>query len=124
MAEGIIDRGRGPEIAGTRITISDGSDYVEAGWRPARIAALLGPDSDQVAVISPQSRPRPPGRGLPRVSPPSRAMRPSSGGVSDVRPILRHYGYGDGRSPILACAARDGLGDVGLPRLPRHGTGA
>ena len=28
----IIDRGRGPEIAGTRITVFDVMDYLENGW--------------------------------------------------------------------------------------------
>ncbi|HVC93598.1 MAG TPA: DUF433 domain-containing protein [Pirellulales bacterium] len=37
----IIDRGRGPEIAGTRITVYDILDYVRAGWHHATIAATL-----------------------------------------------------------------------------------
>jgi uncharacterized protein (DUF433 family) len=37
----IIDRGRGPEIAGTRITIFDVMDYLKHGWHRDRIAALF-----------------------------------------------------------------------------------
>ena len=32
----IIDRGRGPEIAGTRITVYDVMDYLKHGWHRAR----------------------------------------------------------------------------------------
>jgi uncharacterized protein (DUF433 family) len=37
----IIDRGRGPEIAGTRITVYDVMDYLKHGWHRDRIAALF-----------------------------------------------------------------------------------
>lgn len=37
----IIDRGRGPEIAGTRITVYDVLDYVEGGWHSSAIATLF-----------------------------------------------------------------------------------
>jgi uncharacterized protein (DUF433 family) len=37
----IIDRGRGPEIKGTRITVYDVLDYLIAGWHYNRIAALF-----------------------------------------------------------------------------------
>jgi uncharacterized protein (DUF433 family) len=37
----IIDRGRGPEIAGTRITVFDVMDYLKAGWHRDRIANLF-----------------------------------------------------------------------------------
>ena len=37
----IIDRGRGPEIAGTRITVDDVMDYLKHGWHRDRIAALF-----------------------------------------------------------------------------------
>jgi uncharacterized protein (DUF433 family) len=37
----IIDRGRGPEIAGTRITVYDVMDYLKNGWHRERIAALF-----------------------------------------------------------------------------------
>jgi uncharacterized protein (DUF433 family) len=37
----IIDRGRGPEIAGTRLTVFDILDYVEAGWHPSAIATFF-----------------------------------------------------------------------------------
>lgn len=46
--EVIIDRGRGPEIKGTRITVYDVLDYVIEGWHPARIAAFFRISSDQV----------------------------------------------------------------------------
>ncbi len=42
-AEPVIhDRGRGPEIRGTRITVYDVLDYLTAGWPVPRIAALFG----------------------------------------------------------------------------------
>jgi len=44
----IIDRGRGPEIAGTRITVYDILDYVTNGWHPTAIAAFLRLSTDQV----------------------------------------------------------------------------
>jgi uncharacterized protein (DUF433 family) len=37
----IIDRGRGPEITGTRITVYDVMDYWRHGWHRDRIAALF-----------------------------------------------------------------------------------
>lgn len=37
----IVDRGRGPEIAGTRITVFDVMDYLKHGWHRDRIAALF-----------------------------------------------------------------------------------
>jgi uncharacterized protein (DUF433 family) len=52
MGARIIDRGRGPEIAGTRITIYDVMDYWTAGWRCEQIAGLfrLPPDDIQAAI--------------------------------------------------------------------------
>jgi uncharacterized protein (DUF433 family) len=44
----IIDRGRGPEIAGTRITIFDIVDYLDEGWHPTAIAAFFRISSRQV----------------------------------------------------------------------------
>ncbi len=44
----IINRGRGPEIAGTRITVYDILDYYQDGWGPARIASHFRISSDQV----------------------------------------------------------------------------
>lgn len=44
----IIDRGRGPEIAGTRITVYDILDYTQAGHHHTYIAAILGLSSAQV----------------------------------------------------------------------------
>jgi len=37
----IIDRGRGPEIEGTRITVYDVMDYYAEGWHHTRIAAFF-----------------------------------------------------------------------------------
>lgn len=37
----IIERGRGPEIAGTRITVYDILDYERIGWPPERTADWL-----------------------------------------------------------------------------------
>ncbi len=48
MVAQIIDRGRGPEIAGTRITVFDVLDYRKHGWHRDRIAALFRLSSDQV----------------------------------------------------------------------------
>jgi uncharacterized protein (DUF433 family) len=52
MGAQIIDRGRGPEIEGTRITVYDVMDYLEAGWRYDQIAGLfrLLPDDVQAAI--------------------------------------------------------------------------
>jgi len=44
----IVDRGRGPEIVGTRITVYDVLDYLELGWHHTAIAATLRVSSDQV----------------------------------------------------------------------------
>ena len=44
----IIDRGRGPEIAGTRITVYDILDYTTIGWHHTAIAAWLRISSRQV----------------------------------------------------------------------------
>ncbi len=48
MSTVIIDRGRGPEIAGTRITVYDIWDYARAGHHHTYIAAVLGLSSAQV----------------------------------------------------------------------------
>jgi uncharacterized protein (DUF433 family) len=37
----IVNRGRGPEIAGTRITVYDVMDYRKLGWHRDRIAVLF-----------------------------------------------------------------------------------
>jgi uncharacterized protein (DUF433 family) len=37
----IVNRGRGPEIAGTRITVYDVMDYLKHDWPRDRIAALF-----------------------------------------------------------------------------------
>lgn len=52
MSAKIIDRGRGPEIDGTRITVYDVLDYVQEGWRYDHIAAVfrLPPDDIQAAL--------------------------------------------------------------------------
>lgn len=44
----IIERGRGPEIAGTRITVYDVMDYRKHGWHRDRIATLFSLSSDQI----------------------------------------------------------------------------
>ena len=44
----IIDRGRGPEIEGTRITVYDILDYHGQGWHHTLIAATLRLSSAQV----------------------------------------------------------------------------
>jgi uncharacterized protein (DUF433 family) len=41
MSAKIINRGRGPEIEGTRITVYDVMDYTQQGWHRDRIAALF-----------------------------------------------------------------------------------
>ncbi len=41
MSAHIIDRGRGPEISGTRITVYDVVDYLEEEWRGDQIAGLF-----------------------------------------------------------------------------------
>jgi uncharacterized protein (DUF433 family) len=46
----IIDRGRGPEIAGTRITVYDVLDYHKTGWHRDMIADTLSLSSQQVEV--------------------------------------------------------------------------
>lgn len=48
----IHDRGRGPEINGTRVTIYDVMDYYTVGWRYDHIAGTLGlpPDWVQAAI--------------------------------------------------------------------------
>ena len=46
----IIDRGRGPEIAGTRITVYDVLDYHKSGWHRDMIADTLTLTSQQVEV--------------------------------------------------------------------------
>jgi uncharacterized protein (DUF433 family) len=48
MHVAIVNRGRGPEIAGTRITVYDILDYAEAGWHHTTIAATLRLSSAQV----------------------------------------------------------------------------
>jgi uncharacterized protein (DUF433 family) len=48
MSTAIIDRGRGPEIAGTRITVYDILDYTTKGHHHTFIAALLNLSSAQV----------------------------------------------------------------------------
>jgi uncharacterized protein (DUF433 family) len=48
MSAAIIDRGRGPEIEGTRITVYDILDYEQEGWHHTRIASFLGLSTEQV----------------------------------------------------------------------------
>jgi uncharacterized protein (DUF433 family) len=44
----IVKTGRGPEIAGTRITVYDVIPYHQAGWHRDRIAVTLSLSSHQV----------------------------------------------------------------------------
>ncbi len=46
----IVDRGRGPELAGTRITVYDVLDYHELGWHRDVIADTLELSSEQVEL--------------------------------------------------------------------------
>jgi uncharacterized protein (DUF433 family) len=46
----IIDRGRGPEIAGTRITVYDVLDYHKLGWHRDMIADTLELYSHEVEL--------------------------------------------------------------------------
>jgi uncharacterized protein (DUF433 family) len=48
MVAQIINRGRGPEIAGTRITVFNILDFRKEGWHRDRIAAQFRLSSDQV----------------------------------------------------------------------------
>jgi uncharacterized protein (DUF433 family) len=48
----IINRGRGPEIEGTRITVYDVWDYVRLGWHQTEIAALFRLSSDQIRAAT------------------------------------------------------------------------
>jgi len=48
MSQVIINRGRGPEIAGTRITVYDVLDYSTKGYHPTIIASLFRVSSQQV----------------------------------------------------------------------------
>jgi uncharacterized protein (DUF433 family) len=47
----IIDRGRGPELAGTRITVYDIIPYLEAGDTPNVIAATLNLSTEEVLAL-------------------------------------------------------------------------
>src|SRR5262249_9663892 len=56
MGAKIIDRGRRPEIEGTRITIYDVLDYLQEGWRYDQIAGLVRlPTDDMQAAIAYQA---------------------------------------------------------------------
>ena len=46
----IINRGRGPEIAGTRITVYDILDYTTKDWEQSAIADLFRLSLEQVAA--------------------------------------------------------------------------
>jgi uncharacterized protein (DUF433 family) len=48
----IIDRGRGPEIAGTRTTVYDILPYLEMGWHPSSIASLFNLSAGEVAAAA------------------------------------------------------------------------
>ncbi len=46
----IINRGRGPELAGTRVTVYTILEYVQENWRRSDIAFWLGLSKEQVDV--------------------------------------------------------------------------
>ena len=48
MGAKIINRGRGPEIEGSRITVYDVMDYSQQGWHRDRIAALFRLSSQDI----------------------------------------------------------------------------
>lgn len=48
MKTSIVERDRGPQISGTRITVYDVLDYLEEGWHHSRIAAFFRLSSEQV----------------------------------------------------------------------------
>ncbi len=50
MEAKIIDRGRGPEIAGFRITVYDFLDYHKEGWHPSDIARLFRLTTEQIEI--------------------------------------------------------------------------
>jgi uncharacterized protein (DUF433 family) len=50
MSDRIIDRGRGPEIEGTRITVFDIWDYARQNWHRDAIASTLRLSSAQVSA--------------------------------------------------------------------------
>jgi uncharacterized protein (DUF433 family) len=47
----IIDRGRGPEVAGTRITVFDVIPYLRAGHSATYIASVLGLSTAEVLAL-------------------------------------------------------------------------
>ena len=51
MPEQIIDRGRGPELAGTRFTVFDMIPYLKKGRHPDYIAAVCGLSVEQVETL-------------------------------------------------------------------------
>ena len=48
MGSKIVDRGRDPELEGTRIPIYDVVDYWKEGWRYDQIAGLFRLSSDDI----------------------------------------------------------------------------
>ena len=44
----LVKTGRGPEIAGTRITVYDVIEYFKTGWHRDMIAAILSLNSHQI----------------------------------------------------------------------------
>ena len=51
MSSKIINRGRGPEIEGSRITVYDVMDYSQQGWHRDRIAALFRLSSQDIQAV-------------------------------------------------------------------------
>lgn len=48
MAAKIVNRGRGPEIAGSRITVYDVLYYAREGWHPSSIALEFNLSSEEI----------------------------------------------------------------------------
>ena len=57
MGAQIINRGRGPEIEGTRITVYDVMDYLQEGWRYDRFPASSASRRMISKPLSPTLRP-------------------------------------------------------------------
>jgi hypothetical protein len=47
----IHDRGRGPELKGTRTTVYDIIPYRLGGWGPARIAEVMGHSAEEIEAL-------------------------------------------------------------------------
>jgi uncharacterized protein (DUF433 family) len=47
----IVDLGRGPQLAGTRITVQDIFPYFQAGYSPEEIAQVMPITPDEIAAV-------------------------------------------------------------------------